>query len=193
MLCKVLRQCIPDCRVKGRCGWRDHVRLWCAEDRHGRRPRGGCGRRIFFVGRRLLARCSSSLWLWRCICVCTGGCAGMCRRLGEFVDYLRTSDVWILQAIRVVSPHPGDPGCTAVSWATQRCNCRLAMSIAVTAGGTHESSEPSSAAFCRTSCATDSQHVTSHNARAAPRRCHIPEVMAAGAGRSRLFVCAEAR
>lgn len=166
MLGEVLRQCAPDGRVEGGCGGRECIRLWRSEDGDRRWSRGRCRRRILFVDGRILAGSCGGLLLWLGCCgrVCAGGGAGVDRRLGEFVNYLRPSALWTLAGTSgdgAVSPHRGVPRCTAVSPATRHCQRGLAMLVAAAAEGTHESSEPSSAAFCSTVCAASGQQSAS--------------------------------
>lgn len=190
MLGEVLRQCAPNGRVEGDCGGRECIRLWRSEDGDRRWSRGRSGRRILFVDGGLLAgscgRLLLLLWLGCCGCVCVGGGAGVDGRLGEFVNYLRRSALWSsLASERAVSPHRGVPGYTAVSPATRHCQRGLAMLVAATAGGTHESSEPSSTAFSSTVCAASSQpHKSSPRcAKGSQGRArHLPEVIVPARG-----------
>ena len=98
MLGEVLRQCAPDGRVEGGCCGRECIRLWRSEDGDRRWSRGRCRRRILFVDGRILAGSCGGLLLWlgRWGRVCAGGGAGVDRRLGEFVNYLRPSALWTL-------------------------------------------------------------------------------------------------
>lgn len=98
------------------------------------------------------------------------------------------------QAGGQASPHPGGPGCTAGSQATRRCNGRLARRVAGVAGravaaeATHESSEPSSAAFCSAVCATAGQHVTCSERAQRRGAGHVPEAMLPARDRVSLVV-----
>jgi hypothetical protein len=74
--------------------------------------------------------------------------------------------------------------------ATRHCQCGLAMLVVATAEGTHESSEPSSAAFCSTVCAASGQRSASQVkpamragiAGSRGRARHLPEVIVPARG-----------